>query len=147
MKRSFAGVVTATLGLAVISQAAVIEFDLSPAGKDAAVGLSPLNEVPASTNSTGSGNEISAGISFNTDTSILILALGYGSAAGFTNLTAPASGMHIHGPAGPGTNASVVVNLAPYHFTQGDMAEGGLIYGQVQIPTNQVADLLANLYY
>ncbi len=138
---------TATIGLAVVSQAAVIEFDLSPAGKDAAVGLSPLNQVPAITNSTGSGNEISAGMSFDTDTSVLTLAIGYGSAAGFSNLTAPASAMHIHGPAGPGTNASVVVNLAPYHFTQGDGAAGGLIYGQVTIPTNSVADLLADLCY
>ena len=93
MKKYIAGIVSVTFGLAVIAQAEIIQFNLSPAGTDAAVGLSPLNEVPAATNSTGSGNEISAGISFDTDTSILTLALGYGSAAGFTNLTAPASSM------------------------------------------------------
>jgi len=147
MKKYIAGVVTMTLGLAVIAQAEIIQFNLSPAGTDAAVGLSPLNEVPAAANSTGSGDEISAGISFDTDTSILTLAVGYGSAAGFTNLTGPAVNMHIHGPAGPGTNASVIVGLAPYHFTQADPATGGIIYGKVQIPADKVAALLANLCY
>ena len=147
MKKYIVGIVSVTVGLAVIAQAEIIQFNLSPAGTDAAVGLSPLNEVPAAANSTGSGNEISAGISFDTDSSILTLALGYGSAAGFTNLTAPAVSMHIHGPAGPGTNAPVVVNLAPYLFTPGDAALGGLIYGQVQIPAAQVTNLLAGLHY
>ena len=147
MKKYIAGIVTVTVGLAVIAQAEIIQFNLSPAGTDAAVGLSPLNEVPAATNSTGSGNEISAGISFDTDTSILTLALGYGSAAGFADLTAPAVSMHIHGPAGPGTNAPVIINLAPYLFTPADLGAGGIIYGQVQFPTNQVADLMAGLNY
>lgn len=139
--------VSTLLGLAVCAQAAIIQFDLSPAGTDAAVGLSPLNEVPGITNSTGSGNEISGGISFDTDTSLLTLAVGFGSAAGFTDLTAPATAMHIHGPAGPGTNATVIVNLAPYLFSPADPARGGIIFGQVPIPTNAVPDLLAGLHY
>jgi len=147
MKKYLTGIVAATFGLAVSSQAAIIEFNLSPAGKDAAVGLSPLNQVPAVTSSTGSGDEISAGISLDTEASILTVALGYGSAAGFTNLTGPASAMHIHGPAGPGTNAPPIVDLMPYLFTPGNPAEGGLIYGQISVTTNEVADLLADLYY
>lgn len=147
MKKHIVGIVSVTVGLAVIAQAEIIQFNLSPAGTDAAVGLSPLNEVPAVTKSSGSGGEISGGISFDTDSSILTLALGFGSAAGFTNLTAPAVSMHIHGPAGPGTNAPVVVNLAPYLFTPGDAALGGLIYGQVQISAAQVTNLLAGLHY
>jgi hypothetical protein len=71
MKKYIIGIVTLAFSLALNSQAAIIQFNLSPAGTDAAVGLSPLNEVPAATNSTGSGNEISAGISFDTETSIL----------------------------------------------------------------------------
>lgn len=147
MKKYIVGIATITFGLAVISQAAIIEFDLSPVGRDTAVGLSPLNEVPAASNSTATGNEISAGISFDTDTSVLTLALGYGSAAGFANLTGPASAIHIHGPAGPGTNGPVVVSLAPYLFTPGDPALGGLIFGQVQIPASEVPNLLAGLHY
>jgi hypothetical protein len=147
MKKYIAGIVTVMVGLAVVAQAEVIQFNLSPPGTDAAVGLSPLNQVPPAANSTGSGNEISAGINFDTNTSVLTVLLGYGSAAGFGNLTAPASNMHIHGPAGPGTNGPVVIDLAPYLFTQMDPALGGIIYGQVPIPTTNVADLLAGLYY
>ncbi len=136
-----------SLALITAAQAGAVQFDLSPAGKDVAVGLSPLNEVPAVTNSTGSGNELFDGISFDTNTLTLTLAVGYGSAAGFSNLTTFASAMHIHGPAGPGTNGPVIVNLAPYLFLPADPASGGIIFGQVLIPTNEVANLLAGLDY
>ena len=75
-----------------ISNAAIISFDLSPPGTDKAVGLNWANEVPAVTNSTGSGNEIGSGILFDTSTLVLSLSVGYGSAFGFTDLTGPATG-------------------------------------------------------
>jgi hypothetical protein len=133
--------------LAAAVQAGVIPFDLSPAGTDAAVGLSPLNQVPPATNSTASGNEISAGISFDTNSLELTVTVGFGAAAGFTDLSAPITALHIHGPAGPGTNGPVIVGLQPYLFTQGPDAVGGIIYGKVPIPTNAVAGLLAGLDY
>jgi hypothetical protein len=68
-----------------ITQAEVLQIDLSPT--NGVSGLSPINEVPAVTNSSGSGGEISSGITFDTETSTLSLAIGYGSAAGFTDLT------------------------------------------------------------
>src|SRR6266403_2070126 len=52
MKRLLVLLVAATLS----AQAAQIRFALSPPGTDAGVGLSPSNEVPVVTNSTGSGN-------------------------------------------------------------------------------------------
>ena len=76
-------------------QGAVILFELSPAGTDNAVGLSPLNEVPAVLNSTGSGNTNGAGITFDTGTLTLNLSLGYGSALGFSDLTGAATGAAI----------------------------------------------------
>ena len=78
-----------TVGLAVglSTQAALVKFQLSPPGTDVAVGLSPSNQVPHAAASTGSGGEISAGIILDTDTSTMHLAVGYGSAAGFSNLT------------------------------------------------------------
>ena len=133
--------------LALAAQSAVIIFNISPPGTDAAVGLSPLNQVAAPTNSTGSGNELLGGISFDSDTALLTLAVGFGSSAGFTDLSAPASALHIHGPAAPGTNAGVVISLAPYLFSAPDPARGGIIFGQVPIPTNEVANLLAGLHY
>lgn len=143
MKLSFALLLSAALS----SQAAVIYFDLSPAGTDAAVGLSPSNEVPAVTNSTGSGNAISGGIAFDSGSGVFQLSVGYGSAAGFTDLTGVPSNMHIHGPAGPGTNAGVLVPLAPYNFAAADPTKGGVIYGNILFPTNAVSNLLAGLTY
>jgi len=140
-------VVVVLMAAALSSQAALIKFELSPAGTDAAVGLSPLNEVPAATNSTGSGGLVSGGITLDTDTLIMDVAIGYGSAAGFTDLTGPATAAHFHGPAGPGTNAGVVVSLVPIHFPAANAALGGVIVGKLAIPTNSLADLLAGLNY
>src|SRR3954467_6536982 len=89
----------------VASQAAVYTFGLSPAGTDNAVGLSPLNETPPVTNSTGSGNIIGTGITYDSSTLTLNLSLGYGSALGFSDLTGAATAAHIHGPAPTNTPA------------------------------------------
>src|SRR5687768_8964507 len=78
--------------------AEVLEFDFSPEGTSPATGLSPANEVPPATG-TGSGDEILSGITFDTVTKVLSVPIGYGSFAGFTNLTGPATAAHIHGPA------------------------------------------------
>jgi hypothetical protein len=134
------------VAVALSTHAAQIQFALSPAGTDNAVGLSPLNEVPAVTNSTGSGNTISGGIVFNTDTSILHVEVGYGSAAGFSDLTSPAQAMHIHASAPVGSNAPVLINLFPYHIST-NPAAGGFIIGDIPFPSNSVPDLLAGLTY
>ena len=143
MKIGFALLLSAALS----TQAAVIYFDLSPPGTSAGVGLSPSNQNPAVTNSTGSGNAISGGIAFDTGSDVLQLAIGYGSAAGFTDLSGAATAMHIHGPAGAGTNAGVLVSLFPYGFPWAKPDRGGVIYGNILIPTNVVSELLAGLTY
>jgi hypothetical protein len=143
MKMGFAFLLSAALS----SQAAIVYFDLSPAGTEAALGLSPSNQVPPAANSTGSGNAISGGIALDTASDVLQVAIGYGSAAGFTDLTGAATAMHIHGPTGTGTNAGVLVSLVPYSFPAVDPTKGGVIYGNILIPTNVVSDLLAGLTY
>ncbi|MBC8003704.1 MAG: CHRD domain-containing protein [Opitutaceae bacterium] len=135
------------LSTIALTQAAVIRFDISPAGTDAAVGLSPTNQVPAVTNSTGSGNVISGGISFDTANSTLSFAIGYGSAAGFTDLTGLVAAMHIHGPAGAGTNAPVLFDLAAVNFVAPNPTNGGVIVGSVVYQSSQVSNLLAGLNY
>ncbi len=136
------------LSLALItSPAAILNFDLSPAGTDFAVGLSPLNEVPVVTNSTGSGNEIGTGITFDTDTLLLSLSIGYGSAFGFGNLTGPATVMHIHGPAPTNVAASVLINLSTNHTFATNPATGGFIGGTVQYTAEQAVFLLAGSNY
>jgi hypothetical protein len=127
--------------------AAVIDFDLSPSGTSAAVGLQPANQAPAAAASVGSGNSISGGITFDTTTSTLSFAMGYGSAAGFTNLTGAATSAHIHGSAGVGANAAVLFDLASVHFPASDPSQGGLIYGSVIYTPAQAADLMAGRNY
>ncbi len=133
-----------TIGYA---KAAVIPFDLSPAGTDRAVGLSPSNEVGTVIGSTGSGNEILGGITFDTTTRVLSLAVGYGSSAGFSDLTGPATAMHIHGDALPETNAPVLINLISLHLPAADPAKGGVIFGGVTFTEAQASNLLAGLNY
>ncbi len=131
----------------ISTQAALVRFALSPPGTDAAVGLSTRNEVPAITNSAGSGGEISGGIVFDTETHILHVAVGYGSAAGFSNLTGAATAMHIHSPAATNQNAGVLVSLIPYSYPAPNAANGGVIFGDPAWPTNATADLLAGRTY
>ncbi|HTL57314.1 MAG TPA: CHRD domain-containing protein [Candidatus Limnocylindrales bacterium] len=135
------------LAIGFSAQAALIKFQLSPPGTDVAVGLSASNQVPPATTSTGSGGEISGGIVFDTDTGILQVAVGYGSAAGFTDLTGAATAMHIHGPAGAGTNADVLVSLVPYNFPASDPTKGGVIVGTIAWPSADISALLSGLTY
>jgi hypothetical protein len=127
--------------------AAIVTFELSPAGTDNAPGLSPLNEPTLATNSVGSGNAIGSGIAFDTDALLLNLSIGYGTAYGFTDLTGPATLMHIHGPAPTNTPAPVVINLASLHTPATNAAQGGSIVGSVLLTSNQAPNLLAGLYY
>src|SRR5260221_405363 len=129
------------------SHGAIINFDLSPAGTDNAVGLSPMNETPPVTNSFGSGNEIGGGITFDTDTLVLSLSIGYGSALGFTDLTGPATGMHIHGPAPTNVPAPVIISLVANHTPATNPALGGFIGGTVTLTPDQATNLLAGSNY
>ena len=135
------------LSSAVIGQAALIPLGISPAGTSAAIGLSPSNEVPAVINSTGSGGPISGGLIFDTDSSVLMLTAGYGSAAGFTDLTGPATSLALHGPAATNGNAAVLFDLATLNFPAVNPAQGGILFGSVIFPTNAVGDLLAGFDY
>lgn len=135
------------LSAAITSQAALVYFDISPSGSDVAVGLSPANVVPAVTNSTGSGGSISAGVVFDADSSVLQLAIGYGSSAGFTDLSGPVTTLSINRPAGAGQNADAFLDLSPYVFPAVDPAKGGIIFGNLVYPSNAVPDLLAGSNY
>lgn len=143
MKTSLILLMAATL----CAQAAQTRFALSPPGTDFAVGLSPSNEVPVVTNSTGSGNTISNGIVFDSSSAILHVAIGYGSAAGFSNLTGPAVAMHIHDAASITQAASVLVSLGSLSVPASNPAMGGFILGDVAFPTNSVSNLMAGLLY
>src|SRR5437867_2408290 len=143
MKKALVLLVAATLS----TQAAQVRFALSPPGTDVAVGLSPSNEVPIVTNSAGSGNIVGPGIAVDTDTAILHLSIGYGSAEGFSDLTGVPVAMHIHSPAPPGHEANVLTNLIGFNVPASDPTKGGLIQGDIGYPTASVATLLDGLAY
>jgi hypothetical protein len=139
------------LGLAVMAsplQAEILEFDLSPAGTSPANGLSPANEVPPATG-TGSGGEIFSGITYDTDTNVLTVALGYGLFAGFTDLTGVATAAHIHGPA-PVTGTAPPIHdffTALQHIPAPVPTTGGLIIGTATLSAANETSLLAGQLY
>lgn len=132
---------------ATFLHAAVVLFELSPAGTDNAIGLSPSNEVPPVADSTGSGNVTGTGITFDTTSLTFNLSLGYGSAAGFSNLTGPATDVTIEGPAPTNTTAPVIVDLSSLNVPSTNAANGGFVSGSIVLTTNENWDLLAGLDY
>jgi hypothetical protein len=91
--------------------------------------LAGSQEVPP-VNTAASGM---AEIQLNTNTNVMSWKITY------TGLTGPATAAHIHGPAGPGANAGVVVP-----FTG---ANANPIVGQATITPAQYGDLAAGLWY
>ena len=135
------------IGGMTVGHSDVLTIKLSPPGSSPAVGLSPANEVPAVTNSTGSGGEILGGITFDTATLTLNFAVGYGSEFGFTDLTGPATGVNLHGPAGVAAVAPVLFDLSGFHVTAPDPASGGFIFGAVTYTATDASNLLTGLNY
>jgi len=88
-------------------------------------------EVPAS-GATGTGNILG---SYDDVTNDLIWGIS------FSGLTGPSTGIHFHGPAGPGANAGVQVNIGAISGL------GSPTAGNTIISEAQEADLLAGLWY
>src|SRR5579862_7486685 len=128
----------ALLATCAAAQASVVLFDLSPAGTDNAVGLSPSNEAPAVVGSSGFGSATGSGITF--DTTSLTLNLSFG----FSNLTGSATDVAIQGPAPTNATAPVVIDLAGLNTP---VANGGSVNGSVVLSTNESSDLLAGMDY
>jgi hypothetical protein len=139
----------AAFGLCAVSlplHAEILHFDLSPAG--AATGLSPANEVPPATG-TGSGGETFTGITFDTASNLLSVSLGYGSFAGFSNLTGSATAAHLHGPATATATAPPIHDFvaAGQHLFAPVPANGGVISGAVTLSDANEANLVNGLLY
>lgn len=139
----------AAFGLCAVSiplQADILQFDLSPAS--ATPGLSPANEVPPATG-TGSGGETFTGITFDTVTNVLSVSLGYGSFAGFTNLTGPVTAAHLHGPATAMATAPPIHDFvaASQHLFAPVPANGGLVSGSVALSDANEISLINGLLY
>ena len=150
----------------VASRAVVFDIDISPAGGtalnlgapptwyfgDHALGLAAPNEtgfVP----SPATGNEIGAGIKFDSVTKVLSFHVGYGSVFGFTDLLAPFTDAHLHGPgpvvfpAPPGSNipGPVIIPLGGFFAPAGPGS--GSFFGSVFLTPIQEGLLFDNRIY
>jgi hypothetical protein len=59
----------------------------------------------------------------------------------FTNLTAPLTAMHFHGPAAPNANAGIVIPIPA------SPAQASIVNGAATVTEQQMADILAGRYY
>ncbi len=133
------------------AHSAIVLFDI--VGK-AGVGMLSGNENIAVSGTPGSGGEVGAGISFNDVTNVLTLNVGWGSGAGFTNLTGSVSAAHIHGPTASAGVASFTQNAAVKYSLDGATVgfnssgtNGGWTATTVNILPGDVAGLLAGQFY
>ena len=125
----------------IIAQADVVKFSLVPNG------LNPTNVVPVVTNSTGSGNSISGGITLQTTNSTLTFAIGYGAGSGFANLTGQATAASLNSPATTSNNAAIQFDLSSFVFPAIEPTNGGVIFGSIVLTSEQTSNLLAGLDY
>ncbi len=93
----------------------------------------PAQEVPAVTNSTGSGAVTGT---YNKNTNTLVYT------ATWTGLSGNATNMHFHGPANVGEPAGVAVGITGFTNTG-----SGSVTNTVQLSEAQEADMLAGKWY
>lgn len=140
--------------------AATIEFNLE--GR-AGSGLLPGNSLSdVSGLETGTGGEVGEGISFDDVTNVLTLNFGWGSQAGFTDITPRSIALFeglIRGPASQTETGPVIFQVfaadpefnTPLVSTTytGDLDDprGGILTGTVQYSDAQAADLLEGKHY
>ena len=142
--------VALALSAGVLSaQAHIISFDLL--GK-AGAGLLSGNQNQPINGTPGSGGEVNSGIVFNDQTGVLTINVAWGSANGFTDLSANAFAGHIHGPtASSGTaafneDAPVMINLDDTAGWNPSATNGG-ITRSVTLDATQINHLFAGRLY
>ncbi len=124
---------------------AVVMFNLDGVAGN---GLLGGNENPAVAGG-GSGGVGGGGISYDTDTNMLSLDLDWGSGNGFTDLTGPVTGAHIHDSTGPAPSGFTLNGGVKYDlsgFLNASASAGG-ISGNVAINQVDESDLLAGHFY
>jgi glucose/arabinose dehydrogenase/plastocyanin len=95
--------------------------------------LSGLHEVPAvNTSATALGQFALVGDQ-------LTFAITYGGLSGV------ATAAHIHGPAGMGTNAPILISLVPYNG--GAFGSNGVLAGSITLTPGQLTDVIGGLSY
>lgn len=91
-----------------------------------------VSEDPVDSSGSGTGHFLLSGSTLSIDLH-------------YQDLTGPAVAAHIHGPAGPDGNATVMVSLEPVHV--GAFGASGRFHGEVELsPTQKAAVLAGNTY-
>ena len=124
------------------AQGVVLQFGLEGTG---GTGLLTTNEFPSVPTSGGSGGVLST-ITFDTDTNILTLDVGWGSGNGFTDLTGDASMMHLHAEATFTQSAGVIVGLNVLPGFTASASNGGF-NGSVILDADDAQSLVNELVY
>ena len=133
-----------------VDRPAVSEASTFVLAGNAGLGLLPRNENPVAAG--GSGGLGPGGISLDAATNTLSIDVLWGSGNGFTDLTGPAVGMHIHGltddpsPIGFSQNAPVLVGLDGLTGFNNSATNGGFT-GSVVLTDEQEAAVLSNRTY
>jgi hypothetical protein len=136
---AFTGLLFA-IATAATTNADIIEFKLTGAAGD---GLLEGNIDPA-TGEPGTGGIGAAGILFNTNTNILRIHVEWGSANGYTDLSADVFKLHLHGPT-PNAGTDAFGQTGPVLFTlsnsssfDGSASSGGVndlwLFDETDVP-------------
>lgn len=159
IRKTTVGMIATSLMIVGSASAAIFQIDLSPppglalnstnyANGDHTLGMSAPNAVgqPAS---PATGNEIGAGVTFDSVTKQLTWNIGYGSDFGFVDLVGNFAVAHVHGPVAvqfpaPNTGAGVRIPLA---HTPGSTALTGSFVGSAVLSAADETSLFDNLLY
>jgi hypothetical protein len=120
----------AIAGALVLLSACAQQPSSAPQGEAYAATLSGRQEVPPN-DSAGTG---SAEVEYHARSGLVHWRVSYGG------LTGPVTGAHIHGPAGPGQNAGILIPFAVG-------ANGGPVTGQARVTAEQAAQLASGHWY
>lgn len=148
MKRIIPALALFAASAAFVS-AQIIPFDLAG---NAGVGLLAGNENHVVNGSFGSGGEVGAGISYDSNTLLLTINIAWGSGNGFTDLTGTTTGGHIHGvtassaPASFLENAGVQIGLNALGGWNSSATNGGFS-GTVALNSTQATALMNGQLY
>jgi hypothetical protein len=120
----------AIAGALLVLAACAQQPSSAPQGEAYVATLSGQQEVPPN-DSRGTGN---AEVEFHPRSGLVHWRVSY------SGLTAPVTGAHIHGPAGPGQNADILLPFAV-------PANGAPISGQARVTAEQAAQLASGHWY
>lgn len=148
MKRILPALIIFAASAAFVS-AQITPFDLAG---NAGIGLLAGNENHVVNGSFGSGGEVGAGISYDSNTMLLTINIGWGSGNGFADLTGAATAGHIHGittsnaPASYLENAGVQIGLNALGGWSSSATNGGFS-GTVSLNGTQATALMNGQLY